>query len=134
MIGVHVLIGIGEALITLGAWSFIRQTRPDLLGGTALQAARGSGWIAAGLLIALAVTLASPLADPNPDGLERVAEDTGFLQAAQSAPYEIIPDYQVPAVQEQALSTIAAGVIGVLLVAGVGFGVARLSKTEHSES
>lgn len=32
MVGVHVLIGLGEALITTGAIAFIRATRPDLLG------------------------------------------------------------------------------------------------------
>ncbi len=32
MAGVHALIGIGEALITVGALAFIRQARPDLLG------------------------------------------------------------------------------------------------------
>ena len=32
-------------------------------------------------------------ASPSPDGLERVAEDKGFIEAAQDAPFEIIPDY-----------------------------------------
>ena len=31
MVGVHVLIGIGEALITVAALAFIAVTRPDLL-------------------------------------------------------------------------------------------------------
>jgi cobalt/nickel transport system permease protein len=31
MIGVHVLIGVGEALITVAALAFITATRPDLL-------------------------------------------------------------------------------------------------------
>jgi ABC-type Co2+ transport system permease subunit len=31
MVGVHVLIGIGEALITMGALAFIAVTRADLL-------------------------------------------------------------------------------------------------------
>jgi cobalt/nickel transport system permease protein len=31
MVGWHVLIGIGEALITLGAVSYVWRTRPDLL-------------------------------------------------------------------------------------------------------
>lgn len=134
MVGVHILIGIGEALITVAAWSFIRQTRPDLLVSTDTPAARGHGWIAAGLLIALAVTLASPLASPHPDGLERVAEDTGFLETAQDAPYQIIPDYQVPLLEDEALSTIAAGIIGVLLVGGIAFGMARLGKNESPEA
>lgn len=133
MVGVHVLIGIGEALITAAAWSFIRQTRPDLLAEPARQASRGTRWVVVGLLIALVVTLAAPLADPNPDGLERVAEDAGFLETAQDAPYEIIPDYQIALIEDEAASTIAAGVIGVLLVAGITLGMARLNKTERSQ-
>jgi cobalt/nickel transport system permease protein len=128
MLGVHALIGVGEALITVGALLFIRQTRPDLLGEPTRSATRGTGWVAVGLVIALAVTLISPLADPNPDGLERVAEDQGFIETAQSAPYEILPDYTVPFISDQALTTIAAGVIGVLIVAGISFAVARVNR------
>ena len=75
MLGVHALVGLGEALITVGALAFIQQARPDLLGQPVRAATQGSGWIAAGLVIALAVVLISPLANPNPDGLERVALD-----------------------------------------------------------
>jgi hypothetical protein len=31
MVGVHVVIGIGEALITVAALAFLSATRPDLL-------------------------------------------------------------------------------------------------------
>lgn len=126
MAGVHALVGIGEALITVGALAFIRVARPDLIGAESGRgAAAGSGWVAAGLLIALAVALASPLADPNPDGLERVAEDQGFMELAQDAPYTIIPDYAVPGIESEALATMAAGVIGVVVMAALGWGLAR---------
>lgn len=126
MLAVHALIGVGEALITVGALAFIRAARPDLIGAeSGRSAAAGSGWVAAGLLIALALALASPLADPNPDGLERVAEDHGFSAAAQDAPYSIIPDYAVPGIENEALATMAAGVIGVLVLAALGWGLAR---------
>lgn len=135
MLAVHALIGVGEALITVGALAFIRVTRPDLIGAeSGRTAAAGSGWVAAGLLIALAVALASPLADPNPDGLERVAEDHGFIEAAQDAPYTIIPDYVVPGIENEALATMAAGVIGVIVMAVVGYGLARLTRRRAPES
>lgn len=127
MLGVHVLIGIGEALITVAAVAFIRQTRPDLAGDSSKVAAQGWGWIAAGLLIALAIAFASPLADSNPDGLERVAEDHGFIELGEAPPYELLPDYTVPFIQQEGVTTIAAGIIGVLVVAGVGYGVARVA-------
>jgi cobalt/nickel transport system permease protein len=130
MLGVHVLIGIGEALITVGALAFIRQARPDLLDGSRPVEAKGSSWIAAGLVLALAVAFASPLASSSPDGLERVAEDKAFLEKAKDAPYTLLPDYTIPGVDNITLTTIAAGVIGVLVVAGVGYGVARLAESD----
>jgi len=131
MISVHVLIGIGEALITAAALAFIQQTRPDFIRGS--QQGSGSGWIAAGLLIALAITFTSPLADPNPDGLERVAEDYGFIDAAQPPPFSVLPDYTVPIIENEAVSTIAAGVIGVIIVAGVSYTVTRISRKRDAD-
>ena len=116
MLGVHALIGIGESLITVAALTFIFQTRPDLLGDSSASVQSGRGWVVVGVLISLAVVLLSPLASAAPDGLERVAEDMGFLNIGQSAPYEILPDYTVPFLGATPLSTILAGVIGVIVV------------------
>jgi cobalt/nickel transport system permease protein len=128
MLSVHALIGVGEALITVGALAFIQKARPDVIRGSEPRVAAGSGWIAAGLMIALAFTLFSPLADPNPDGLERVAEDQGFSAAADEAPYSILPDYTVPLIENEAASTVAAGVFGTLMVAGVSYAVSRSTR------
>ena len=125
MAGVHVLIGIGEGLITLGTLAFVAAVRRDLLA-PASAATGGVRWAAVGLALALAVTLLAPLASPHPDGLERVAEDKGFIAAAQDAPYEIIPDYVLPGLPGEALATIAAGIVGTLIVAAVAFAVARV--------
>ena len=127
MVGVHMLIGIGEALITVTALAFIRQTRPDLLGDSAKASSTGYGWIAAGLILALGLAFASPLANHNPDGLNRVAQDQGFADKAQAPALTIMPEYTVPFIQNETLTTIAAGVFGVLIVAGIGYGVARLA-------
>jgi cobalt/nickel transport system permease protein len=121
MLGVHAVIGLGEALITVAALSFIFRTRPDLLGEGSASAEGGRGWVVAGVVIALVVVLLSPLASASPDGLERVAEDMGFISAGQSAPYAIIPDYTVPFLGETPLSTIVAGAIGVLVVLALAF-------------
>ena len=117
MLGVHALIGIGEALVTVAALAFIEQTRPDLLTSSAVKARGGRGWVAAGLVLALVVVLFSPLASASPDGLERVAEDLGFIGTGQAAPYQILPDYTIPLLGETGLSTIIAGVVGALVVA-----------------
>jgi cobalt/nickel transport system permease protein len=116
MLTVHALIGVGEALITVAALTFILQTRPDLLGQDS-NAAKGSrGWVVAGVLISLAVILLSPLASADPDGLERVAGDLGFISKGASAPYQIIPDYTLPFLGNTPLSTIFAGTIGIVVV------------------
>jgi cobalt/nickel transport system permease protein len=119
MLGVHTLIGLGEALITVAAVSFILRTRPDLLGEGSAANEGGRGWVVAGILIALVVVLLSPLASGDPDGLERVAMDMGFFEAGQSAPYQVIPDYTLPFLGKTPVSTIAAGAIGVLVVLGL---------------
>ncbi len=121
---VHVLIGIGEGLITVGALAFVAAARRDLLQPQG-KAIKGFGWAAVGLVIALAVTLFAPLASEHPDGLERVAEDLGFIDLALDAPYEIVPDYALPGIAEGSpMATILAGIVGVLIVALVGLGVA----------
>ena len=81
-------------------------------------------WWFLGLLLAVAVAFLAPLASPHPDGLERVAEDEGFIDRAQDAPYSVIPDYVFPGVGDGALATILAGVVGTLVVFGLTYGVA----------
>lgn len=125
MAAVHVLIGIGEALITVAAVAFVRQTRPDLLDHAAKVESKGSRWVAVGFVIALMLVFASPLANPNPDGLERVAEDEGFLDAAQPPAYTLLPDYTVPFIENEIFTTIIAGIIGVVIVSGIGLGAAK---------
>lgn len=123
MLGVHALIGLGEALITVAALSFIRATRPSLLEEG--HAPGRTGWIAAGLAVALLLVLVAPFASGHPDGLEWVAETAGFLSTAQDGPYAILPDYTLPFLGETNLSTILAGMVGVLFVAGLVYLVTR---------
>ena len=68
------------------------------------------------MIISLIVVLLSPFASGNPDGLERVAEDLGFLGTGQAPAYKILPDYTVPFLGKTPISTIAAGVIGLIVV------------------
>lgn len=116
MLSIHALIGIGEALITTAALNFILQTRPDILDETSATAQAGRGWVVVGILISLTVILLAPFASASPDGLERVANDLGFLQLAQDSPYEILPDYTVPFLGDTPLSTLVAGAVGALAV------------------
>ncbi len=133
MLGVHVLIGLGEAVVTVTALAFILQTRPDLLDSQAVADKGGRGWVVVGGIVALATVLLSPLASADPDGLERVATDMGFLRLSQSAPYKLMPDYTIPFLGQTALSTVVAGAVGALVVLGLmivlGNALRRKSKT-----
>lgn len=133
MMGVHALIGIGEALITVAAIAFIEQTRPDLISAEKAKASGGGGWVITGLVVTLLAVFISPLASSNPDGLERVAEDLGFLDRGLDAPFQILPDYSIPFLGETGLSTILAGVVGAVIVFGVLFLIGRnLRKSKHT--
>jgi cobalt/nickel transport system permease protein len=150
MVGVHALIGVGEGLLTAFALGFILATRPDLISGEEAPGKRSASWVLVGLLLALAITLLAPLASPYSDGLERIAEaltEPGsveitpfgftlpdrpqFFGEAREAPFNILPDYTLPPLGETGLSTILAGMIGVLVVFGVAYGVGRAT---HSRS
>lgn len=123
--GIHVLIGAGEGLITAGALAFLFAARRDLLLAVpGSQKVDRPVWIS-GLLLACALAVASPLASTHPDGLEWVAGQQRFLQAARSPLFELIPDYLLPGVQNEALATILAGIIGLLVVAAVSIAAAR---------
>ena len=89
-------------------------------------------WWIAGLLIALAVALISPLASAWPDGLERVAEDKGFIEDAQDAPYEVIPDYVFPGLGNEVVATILAGIVGTLVVFGLAYGLGALLRRQEA--
>jgi cobalt/nickel transport system permease protein len=108
MAAIHAAIGIGEGLITVGALAFIRSARPDLLKtGETTPVGSALVW-GTGLLTALALAVASPWRSAQPDGLQWVAEQKGFLDAAQGPLYNVMPDYVLPGVSNGALATILA--------------------------
>jgi len=118
MLTVHAVIGLGEAFITVAALTFIFQTRPDLIGENSASARGSRGWVVAGALISLAVVLLSPLASTNPDGLNRVAANLGFIHTAQ-ARVGPLAGYTVPFLTSLSLSKVAAGALGVTVVGAV---------------
>lgn len=82
--------------------------------------------ILVGLAIAAVVAVSSAwLASGEPDGLERVAEDKGFIDTAKDPGYEILPDYTIPGIDGE-ISTALAGIVGVALMLGIGLGAGYL--------
>jgi cobalt/nickel transport system permease protein len=131
---VHSVIGIGEGLITVGALAFVYAVRPDLVRTTDQKQIGGKFVWVAGLLIAIALAVASPLASTHPDGLEFVAAQQGFLNKAQASPYNIIPNYVMPGITNESTATVAAGILGVIIVFLVAVGVAFLRRSRSASS
>ena len=84
--------------------------------------------VAVALAVALA-TAASPYASSSPDGLEKVAADTAFLDQGElhslqeDAP---IPGYAFPGVENERVATGLAGFAGTLGVFAIATGFAWL--------
>jgi cobalt/nickel transport system permease protein len=131
MLGVHALIGIGEALITVAALAFLRRTRPAALDHAGANAQ--GGWLVLSLIAVLVILLLAPFASGHPDGLEWVAELTGFAESAQDAPYSLLADYTLPFAGETPISTILAGLVGVIVVAVVLMSVVKGLRTENGK-
>ena len=84
-----------------------------------------------GLMVAIFLGIViSPFANPWPDGLERVAEDKGFLEKGEVKPLlpSPIPDYAWSGLKSEKLATSTAGAFGTLLIFGLGYGLAVLIK------
>ncbi|WP_329547148.1 energy-coupling factor ABC transporter permease [Streptomyces sp. NBC_01356] len=151
MVGVHILIGLGEAAITALTVGAVVAVRPDLVYGArgltqqlklrvngelvdaptaapAPVAARTSHrklWIT-GLVASLVLAgFVSFYASASPDGLEKVAEDQGIAKAAKehSAADSPLADYGVKDVSDARISGGLAGVIGVGVTVVTGTGV-----------
>ncbi len=128
MLSIHSLIGIGEALITVAAFSFIQQVRPDLIGQQFSPKLSNFGWVFIGVLITFSIVLLSPFASTNPDGLEKVATELGFIDFARKNPFTIFSDYVIPTLENTRISTIVAGVIGIGAVSTVTYFAGKILK------
>ena len=90
-------------------------------------------WWHFALIASLLLAVLSPLASSSPDGLERVAEDKRFIDHAHSAPFQVIADYVFPGIENEALATILAGLLGTVVIFGAVYGLAWLIKSRRSE-
>jgi len=126
MTGWHLLIGIGEGLITATTIGYLIKVRPDLVKNQA-----GLDWRSLAVLGAVAVTLVmflSPFASAMPDGLERVAHDLGFIGSETSFFDALIPDYAIPGLKDERLATVIAGLAGVSITVLAGYALASFTR------
>jgi hypothetical protein len=89
-------------------------------------------WWLSGLVICVVIGgFFSLFASQSPDGLERVAEDKEFIEAAKESSFEIMPDYAIPEIRSDALSASFAGIIGVIIMMMLGYGVGILLRRKE---
>ena len=127
MLGIHAVIGLGEAAITVAAVALLWRVRPDLLTGRAASGPGRWAWAAVAGLSLLA--LLAPLKSDFPDGLEWVAERLGFL-SREAEPLLGGPfgDYTLPGLEEARWSAVLVSVIGAALMVGALMAVGALSR------
>ena len=83
-------------------------------------------WVIGIAIVALVVVVLAPLASSDPDGLERVAEDAGFVGQAQNVVGGLLGDYAIPGINDPTVSTILSGLLGVGILLLVVFLVGRV--------
>ena len=134
MVGIHALIGIGEGLISALAVGAVLAARPDLVYGAQdleraqlAQSEVGTRtFVIGGVLIALVfAAVISQFAANDPDGLERVAEDTGFIDTGteHSLADFIFADYATAGISNETVSLAIAGIVGTLVTLLVAYGL-----------
>ncbi len=88
-------------------------------------------WWLIALVFCLLLATISPLASSSPDGLEKVAEDKGFIGFAGEAPFEIVADYVFPGIENEAVAAILAGWLGTLLLFAIAYCLAWMIKSRR---
>ena len=131
MVGVHLLIGVGEGVISAVTMGAVLSARPDLVYGardldrTELrERVPMRAFLIGGLLVAvIAGAVISQFAVDNPDGLESVAADTGITGSDSALSSSLLADYATAGIENEALSLAVAGTAGVLITLSVGYGL-----------
>lgn len=134
MVGVHALIGIGEGIISALAVGAVLASRPDLVYGASdleqTQLAETKvgtrTFVLGGILVALVfAAVVSQFAVGNPDGLESVAEETGFIESAEDHALadSIFADYATAGITNETLSLAIAGIVGTVITLLVAAGI-----------
>ncbi|WP_353931240.1 energy-coupling factor ABC transporter permease [Okeanomitos corallinicola TIOX110] len=130
MAGVHILIGVGEGLITGGVLAYLATARPDLLPG---EEQKFRGWLTPVVGILLVAGVLSLFASAWPDGLEKVAENLGFIDLSEQVRIVVptpLADYGIQGLGQ--IGTSIAGLVGAGACFAVAFGIAKVMKPKNA--
>ncbi len=119
MLSTHLLIGLGEGVITALIVSLLLRVRSDLVYVKTNEHVTNNTSSIYGLFIFLLLcfTLITPYASSSPDGLESVAENFGFLETDGLVLF--LNDYGISGLNNSFLSTIISAVLGIVVVVGI---------------
>ena len=120
MISTHLLIGLGEGIITALIVSLLLRVRSDLVYVNSKKNKSNTFSTSYGVFIALilSLTLVTPYASSSPDGLESVASDFGFEET--DGVVLLLEDYGISSINNNFVSTTLSALLGVLAIAGLG--------------
>ena len=131
MLGYHAIIGVGEAIITVGVAAYVIRVAPEMFKSTTsrpvtttgLKSIISSRIAQATAAILIAFALALPLyfiySSEGADGLEKTMEDAGIGEAEPllTSPFTYGESY---------FAALFAGILGFVVVALVGLGMMKV--------
>jgi cobalt/nickel transport system permease protein len=131
MATVHLVVGIGEGLITALVLVALARVRPDLLQRGSREPGPLTSMLLAFLVILGLALFVSPFASEWPDGLERVAGLLGFQSRtlSHSAP---LADYRIPGVGSLPAATSLAVAAGTGIVFAGSILLGKFLASRHS--
>ena len=119
MISSHLLIGIGEGVITALIVSLLLRVRSDLVyvNQNKNQNDKVTSFYGLFIILILSLTLLTPYASSSPDGLESVAETYDFNE--ESGIILFLDDYGIKNINNNFLSTVLSAVLGVVVIVAI---------------
>ena len=117
MVTTHLIIGLGEGIITALIITLLMRVRPDLVYAFDRNDKNTTKVSFYGLFIILILllSLVTPFASSSPDGLESVAEEFGFTQT--DGIVLLLDDYGISAINNNFVSTVLSALLGITVVA-----------------
>ncbi len=133
MTSVHLVIGVGEGLISALIVGALMRVRPDVavgvggLDGQPSTTNRGAV-VAGAVLVGVLALGVAPFAASSPDGLQRVAIQLGFDEAALDHQLSDSPlaGYALPGLESNVVAVGVAGIVGAVVAGMLLWGLTRL--------
>jgi cobalt/nickel transport system permease protein len=131
MTNIHMIIGIGEGLITGLVIAAIYKTKPVLLETSLISGPlklKSTPVLYTIIFIIALLLFVTPFVSRWPDGLKSVASAVGFDARAISVTNtgSLLPGYTIPGVKDAPTATILAGFVGIIVVFISAFIIGRI--------